>query len=227
MFFDFDGTLVDSEPLHYDCWMQAVRLQGGYVDWDDYVRRFVGVSDFDVGGILLREAGLSPTESDAREACTRKKTLYQARFVNELEVGHDICDWLIAAFRDGLTLGVVSSSLVPEVEPLLFRHNIRAVFDLLVCGDHVAKRKPDPEPYRLALDLANVARSQRTPGTAGLRPEDCLVVEDSDSGAHAARAAGMKLRRVESPGQLLGVLERELSTVAGSTQRGRPLSPTA
>ena len=83
---------------------------------------------------------------------------------------------------------------------------------MLVCGDHVEKRKPDPEPYHLALELANRLEGGDADGAGKLRPEDCLVVEDSDSGASAARAAGMRLRRVESPTQLLEVLERELST---------------
>ena len=191
--------------------MQAVRPYGGHVEWDDYVRRFVGVADFEVGGIMLREAGLTPTEADTREASKRKKSMYQARFVEDLDIGQDICDWLTAASGNGVVLGVVSSSLVPEVEPLLLRYNIRSAFDVLVCGDHVDKRKPDPEPYRLALELVNRARAVDAHGAGKLHPEDCLVVEDSDSGATAARAAGMRLRRVESPAQLVRVLEQELS----------------
>ena len=192
--------------------MQAVRPQGGHVDWDDYVRRFVGVADYEVGGILLREAGLTPTATDAREASERKKSMYQTRFVSELEIGQDICDYLTAASGNGIVLGVVSSSLIPEVEPLLLRHDIRSAFDLLVCGDHVSKRKPDPEPYLLALELANTLAPAGVPEARKILAEDCVVVEDSDSGATAAIAAGMRLRRVESPAQLISVLDQELST---------------
>ncbi|MEZ5394575.1 MAG: HAD hydrolase-like protein [Bryobacterales bacterium] len=43
--FDFDGTLVDSEPLHYEAWMHAVRPHGASTDWQDYRARFVGKTD--------------------------------------------------------------------------------------------------------------------------------------------------------------------------------------
>ena len=189
--------------------MQAVRPYGGHVEWDDYVRRFVGVADFEVGGIMLREAGLTPSDADAREACHTKKSMYQARFVEELEIAPDICDWFRSNSSNGVILGVVSSSLTAEVEPLLLRHEIRSAVDVLVCGEHVSKRKPDPEPYHLALKLAN--RLAAAGGAGKIHPQDSLVVEDSESGAAAARAAGMRLRRVESPSQLVDTLARELS----------------
>ena len=141
VFVDFDGTLVDSEPLHYDCWMQAVRPYGGHVEWDDYVRRFVGVADFEVGGIMLREAGLTPSDADAREACHTKKSMYQARFVEELEIAPDICDWFRSNSGNAVILGVVSSSLTAEVEPLLLRHEIRSAVDVLTLTIPIRKRR--------------------------------------------------------------------------------------
>ena len=212
VFVDFDGTLVDSEPLHYDCWMRTLHPYGGHVEWDDYVRRFVGVADFEAGRIMLREAGVTPSDADAREASHKKKAMYQARFVAELDIAQDICDWFTSNSGDGVILGVVSSSLTEEVEPLLFRHEIRSAIDVLVCGEHVSKRKPDPEPYHLALTLAN--RLAATGGAGKMRAQDCLVVEDSDSGAAAAHAAGMRLRRVGSPSQLVVTLAHELLSPA-------------
>jgi HAD superfamily hydrolase (TIGR01509 family) len=199
LFLDFDGTLVDSEGLHYDCWLETIRPYGGYIDWPDYCRRMVGISDRQAGEVLLAEAGHEPTEQAVDEACTHKKTLYRARFVEELSIEDGILEWLQNRLEN-LHLGVVSSSLTPEVEPLLIRQKIRETLDILICGEHVERRKPHPEPYLLALKLVNDLNGR---GSAPpIEAADCLVVEDSDAGVASARAAGLRLRRVQSPAEL-------------------------
>ena len=45
IFFDFDGVLVESEPLHYRCWMEVVRPHGGYTDWAEYNCTLTGHTD--------------------------------------------------------------------------------------------------------------------------------------------------------------------------------------
>ncbi len=54
---DFDGTLVDSEPLHYEAWLHAVKPHGGWTDWPDYVARFVGKTDRWAARTFLENAG--------------------------------------------------------------------------------------------------------------------------------------------------------------------------
>ena len=213
VFLDFDGTLVDSEPLHYDCWLQTVRPYGGHIEWEDYARRMVGVADRLAGEILLREAGHTPTDAELNEVCTAKKSMYQSRFVDELEIPVNICQWITERSANSVTLGVVSSSLTVEVEPLLLQAGIRRALQVLVCGDDVERHKPDPEPYQFALELAN--RIARSNGAGQLHAQDCLAVEDSDTGAAAACAAGMRLIRVASPSQLIGALNQQCFSTSG------------
>jgi HAD superfamily hydrolase (TIGR01509 family) len=83
-------------------------------------------------------------------------------------------------------LAVVSSSYRSEVEPPLVRAGIRALFQMLICGDDVQHFKPSPEPYLLAAEWMGSRRP--------------LVIEDSDAGVAAGRAAGfevLRVRRVE------------------------------
>ena len=201
VFFDFDGTLVDSEPLHYDCWMLAVRPFGGGMDWPEYNARFTGRTDFRAGQTLLREAGHDPTDATVREVLESKRRAFNSRFQQELSIEPDLIEWITQP-SNILLLAVVSSSHRPEVEPLLDQEGILSRLAVTVCGDEVKRHKPHPEPYRLAYE-----RLAKTNGQ--IQIENCLAIEDSEAGAGSAQAAGMKVRKVSAPSEVLAVLHQE------------------
>lgn len=195
IFFDFDGTLVDSESLHYEAWTAAVVGHGAGTDWVDYQRRFVGKSDRWAGRIFLEEAGHLPDESVIDEVCRIKHAYYRERSGARLRIDAAVIDWLLGAPRE-LALAVVSSSPTVDVEPTLLHSGVHARLDALICGDHVERLKPHPEPYLTALERV------------GRRPEEALVFEDSSTGLASARAAGIEAVRVQEPSRLLELLTR-------------------
>ena len=203
-FFDFDGTLVDSEPLHYDCWMQAVRPFGGGMDWPEYNKRLTGRTDLEAGRILLSEASHEASETMIRRVLESKRKVFNSRFCEELSIRSDIQQWITQA-ASHLSLAVVSSSLRSEVEPLLDQQGILPHLAVVVCGDDVKRHKPDPEPYRLAFERVSDASSPHGP----IQVENCLAVEDSAAGVDSARAAGMRVCQVGSPSEVLAILELE------------------
>ena len=205
VFFDFDGTLVDSEPLHYDCWMQAVRPFGGGMDWPEYNKRLTGRTDLEAGRILLSEAGHKASETMIRRVLESKRKAFNSRFREELSIRSDIQQWIIQA-ANYLSLVVVSSSLRSEVEPLLDQEGILPHLAVVVCGDDVKRHKPDPEPYRLAFERVSEENASKGP----IQVENCLAVEDSSAGVDSARAAGMRVCQVASPGEVLGVLQKAM-----------------
>ena len=201
VFLDFDGTLVDSEPLHYDCWMQAVRPFGGAMDWRQYNERLTGRSDLEAGRVLLSEAAHEPGETSIRQLLEAKRNAFHSRFCEELSIDPDIRKWITQAAYN-LSLAVVSSGLRSEVQPLLEQEGILPYLDILVCGDDVKRHKPDPEPYLLAFERLSRVNGQ-------IEVEKCLAVEDSEAGVESARAAGMRVCRVGSPAEVPAVLDRE------------------
>jgi HAD superfamily hydrolase (TIGR01509 family) len=202
---DFDGTLVDSEPLHHRCWAEAVRPWGVRTDWEDYRRRFVGITDREAGRILLSEAGHQATAELVSAACKRKHQLYRSRCAEELSISSET----VAIIRDlalFLPIGVVSSSITLEIGPVLRKANLNGHIRVVVCGDHVERHKPDPEPYLLGLKLLKE-------NLDSIEAHDCLVFEDSEAGAIAATAAGMRVSRVQHPSELAGLLRMEAGGV--------------
>ena len=193
--FDFDGVLVDSEYLHYQCWSEALRPYGAAISWESYERRLTGISDPEAAPILLSLADDNPGDEAVSHALETKTNLYRKRCSVELAIPAQVGSW-ITKTSPNLLLAVVSSSSVEEVEPLLDTAGIRSSIAVLVCAEHVSRPKPDPESYLVALQrLRN--------HDPGLQPRHCLVYEDSEPGAAAALAAGMAINPVTSPADLL------------------------
>ncbi|HUG81803.1 MAG TPA: HAD family phosphatase [Bryobacterales bacterium] len=206
VFLDFDGTLVESEPLHYESWLAAVRPFGATIEWDEYKIRLSGRSDREAGILLLTSVGIEPSDDLVKQVCRDKTVTYKARFLEELRLEAGIRQWIINS-PDDLQIAVVSSSGTHEVEPILIQEEVRASLSFLVCGEEVQRLKPDPEPYLLAFQRAQAAAAGN--GYAALTSENCLVFEDSEAGLTAARAAGLRVIEVKSPGEVPELLRRE------------------
>lgn len=191
--------------------MAAVRPYGARVEWEEYVARFVGRTDVWAGRTLLASVGAADSddaEVDGRVDAVRraKHAYFRERAPERLVIAAET----ITAVRQvayHLSLAVVSSSPVIDVEPTLERAGLRAELATMVCGNHVRRHKPDPEPYRLALERV---RAHEAAGVADLEPAECVVFEDSSSGVASAEAAGMQVVRVDAPGNLPRLIEASL-----------------
>lgn len=181
--FDFDGVLVDSEPVHYECWLEILQPFGIHMAWHTYAKNCIGVSD----RAMIQEMCLAanpPADFNAIwQQYPRKRELFRERMAASDPFLDDTID-LIKSLSD-YRLAVVSSSGRSEVEPPLIKAGIREHFGALVCGLEAGALKPAPEPYRRAAELLGVKRA--------------LVVEDSEAGEQAGRAAGFRVVRVSSP----------------------------
>lgn len=195
VFLDFDGVLVDSEPLHYECWAQVLGPLGIVFSQEDYRARYVGVSNramvLDLCERFGRPGGHDFFEAQYRE----KKVLYAARAQTELRIPADLTNLLLTP-RNGLYFGVVTSSNKSEVEPCLNAAGIRDRLEVLVCDRDVQRLKPEPDPYLKALELLNAQRGETLPANS------CLVVEDSGPGVESGRRAGMQVLQVRHPDEV-------------------------
>jgi len=184
--FDFDGVLVDSEPLHWQCWREVLAPAGYDLTWDYYAAHCIGVKDDDMGCFV--DAARFP------ELLAAKRELLRSRASSAELVTDDVRELLRNLF---LPLAVVTSSSRLEVEPVLLAGGIHACFAARVYRESVSHLKPHPEPYRKAAALLGA-----------LRP---LVVEDSDPGEESARAAGFDCLRVPRQTDLTRLLHERLA----------------
>ena len=186
--FDFDGTLVDSEPIHYECWQEVLTPFGISLTWDEYARNCIGVSDRAMIRQLADEVGVDFEALYAQYPV--KKELLRDRMLAAPPMTDSVRDFLLGF--DQLPIGLVTSSYRIEVEPVLEALSVKHRFVASVFGDEVKNLKPHPEPYLLAAEKLGVKRP--------------LVFEDSEAGLASARAAGFTAVRVEHPADLPSLL---------------------
>jgi beta-phosphoglucomutase len=195
VFLDFDGVLVDSEPLHYECWAQVLRPLGIIFSQEDYNARYVGVSNRAMVQDLCSRFGRAGGQDFYEAQYREKKVLYAGRSATELRIPADLTSLLLTP-TNGLDFGVVTSSNKSEVEPCLIAAGIRDRLAVLVCDRDVQRLKPEPDPYLKALELLNAQRGEALPAGS------CLVVEDSGPGVESAQRAGMQVLLVRHPDEV-------------------------
>jgi len=192
--FDFDGVLVDSEPVHFECWRDVLKPFGIRLDWETYRARFIGISDL----AMLRDLALlrqPPVEVELLwQQYPRKRALFRQKMLEGAPITPAVRELL--AGLGGMRLAVVSSSGRDEIEPILTAGGIRACFGALVCREDVTEYKPAPAPYLKAAELLGVRRA--------------LVVEDSPAGIASGKAAGFDVLEVSEAAGMPDLLRGRL-----------------
>lgn len=188
--FDLDGVIVDTARYHYLAWKRLARGLGHDLTESEN-ERLKGISRMTSLDIVLELAGVNPGEAH-KETLAEKKNRWFNEYVQEMTPG-DIfpgVKQLIAALRNaGLKVGLASSS--KNAGTVLRKLNIEHDFDAVVDGGMIRHAKPDPEIFLVAAEKL------------GVKPSECVVIEDATSGIEAAHAAGMKCVGI-GPAELLG-----------------------
>ena len=183
--FDFDGVIVDTEPLHYRAFQKILEPLGLGYDWETYVADYLGFDDRDA----LREAFWSKGRHLADDDLERLIGQKARTFLEIIAAGvvpYPGVLELIEEIAGSLPLAICSGALHSDIIPVLQQFGLTGVFDVIVTADDVAVSKPDPACYRLAVErLAAVC-----PGR-GIAPETCIVIEDTPGGIASAHGAGL------------------------------------
>lgn len=172
---DMDGVIVDSMPYHFLAWYEALRPYGISVKcFDVYIREGErwekSLADF------LKGSGISPSKELFKKVFMARRKLFRNRFKRFVFKGAK--EFLTCLKKKGYVLGLVTATTKAGVTEIL-PENIRRLFDHIITGDHVKKGKPYPEPYLKAAKAL------------GVRPSECIVIENAPYGVTSAKKAGM------------------------------------
>jgi beta-phosphoglucomutase-like phosphatase (HAD superfamily) len=179
--FDYNGTLSQDEPLLFEIFGELFAEQGRPLDEAAYFGRLAGLSDPEIVSTWL-----GPGHRACDEVVARRTRLYLERAGDGSTIPVHVREAVREAARR-VPLAVVSGALRAEVEAALEAAGLLALFAAVVTSEDVGDRgKPDPAPYRLALErLGSPA------------PASVVVFEDAEAGIAAALAAGCRCVAVE------------------------------
>lgn len=177
--FDFDGVLVNSEPLHLRAAQEALALRGVELSNEDYYDRYVGFDDAMMMRELARDRGLTWCSDDLQELIAAKALRFEAleRAVTPLAAGADAC---VRRMADLAPLAIASGARRDEIERMLERVGLRALFRTIVAAGETPSGKPAPDPY---AEAAARLRAQ---------PAQTIAIEDTAAGLASAKGAGLR-----------------------------------
>jgi len=186
--FDFNGVIVDDEPIHLELFRAVLAEEGIALSDEDYHEKYLGYDDRGCFAAALAGAGRDREANDSafiNELIERKAALYRAA-INERYLLFPGVAELVRRLADKYPLAIASGALRDEIEMVLERGDIRDCFQVIIAAEDVGACKPDPEAYLKALAALNAGERPT------IHPGECLVIEDSIAGVDAAKRAGMR-----------------------------------
>jgi HAD superfamily hydrolase (TIGR01509 family) len=174
LLFDLDGTLVGTHENHFRATVDALAGFGQTIDRQRYEDRVNGGNNDDIRRYFFPE----DPDGAGRRYVALKEEIFR-RSLGILEPIAGLRAVLSTASARGLGLAVVTNAPTENVAAMLPALGLDGAFDEIVIGDELERGKPDPLPYRVALEQL------------GVRAEAAIGFEDSPSGLRALSGAGV------------------------------------
>ncbi|ETO93407.1 HAD family hydrolase [Legionella oakridgensis] len=182
--FDFDGVILDSEPMHYEASRLTLQEIGIHLEYQEYSNEYLGLSDKEMFPQILMNKKLFYSSNEI-SALVDKKIKHYIHIINNcdrLPITPNVDQCIRSIARANKKIAICTGSTKREIFPVLEKINyghLYSYFDTIVTSEDVQYGKPSPEGYLLTAKRLNVPTHQ------------CLVIEDSPHGVEAAKKAGM------------------------------------
>lgn len=178
-----DGVLIDARDWHYEALNKALSLFGEQISRYDHLITFDGLPTKDKLNMLTLERkfpeGLHQFVNQMKQEYTMeiiftkcKPSFYHQYALSRLK-------------QDGYKMAVCSNSIKNSIQVMMEKSGLIGYLEFFISNQDVVKGKPDPEMYNNAIKRL------------GLKPKECLIVEDNENGIKAALASGAHLLKVE------------------------------
>jgi len=174
LIFDLDGTLVNTEPMHYRAWKQTLVNNGVTHFTFETFMRFVGTSNETVARDYIKSDNIKKSEIDL----VLEKQDFYLDLIPEIQLLPGVLE-ILTQYHSSMRLAVASSSHKREITAILKTLKLDSYFEMVIGGDMVKKRKPNPEIFLKVQQSLRVA------------PEECIAFEDSEHGLNSAKNAAM------------------------------------
>ena len=186
--FDFNGVIIDDEPLQMAAYQAVLREQGIELTESDYYGA-LGMDDKTFVRAAFERSKQTLTDDILKVVLEAKGVQHRKLIQDELPLFPGVVTFLKATSRR-YSLGLVSMASPTEIQYVLERSRLLSLFNVIVSAEDVNVCKPAPDCYLTAHEQLNEKRlgEQRQP----LPASECLVIEDSPPGIESGRQAGMR-----------------------------------
>ncbi|MHC4994830.1 MAG: HAD family hydrolase [Planctomycetota bacterium] len=205
--FDFDGVIADTEPLHFQAFLDVVQPLGADFDYTTYARRYIGFDDRDGFAAIAADYGIEIDNGQIEPLIAQKARRFEQIVADGVQTYPGVIE-LIQSVSKQLPLAICSGALLSDIEAILpgiGDGRLNECFAHIITAEDVQRSKPDPESYALAA------------ARLGVKPAEALAIEDTPAGLRSAVDAGLKtlaLTHTHSANSL-GAADRVIDSLQG------------
>lgn len=185
VFFDFDGVIADTEPLHLRAYQAVLQADGIDLNKTDYYARYLGYDDLGLFEALAKDRRISLSDEKIEAWVVAKSCIIEELLTSDaiLFPGATAC---VRMFAEQVPLAIASGALEPEIGIVLEHARLRSAFAAIASASDGVRGKPAPDLYLLAI----AKLKDRLPHP--FDPASCIAIEDSHWGLEAAHRAGLR-----------------------------------
>jgi beta-phosphoglucomutase len=183
--FDFDGIIVDSEPMHFRAFNEVLNPLDIEITWEDYGETYIGFDDRDAFKAAFKANNQKIDAKTITTLIAKKAAVFQQYILNGDVSPLPGAVELIKSIPARLPIALCSGALLEDILPILGNLGIQDAFNVIVTAEDTPKSKPDPAPYKLTLEKLGID----DPATA-------IAIEDTPAGIVSAKGAGLKVLAV-------------------------------
>lgn len=191
--FDFDGVIVDTEPLHYQAFQKILQPLGLGYGWDDYVQTYMGFDDRDAFREVHQRAARPLTTARLEELVRQKADVFQEVIRTGVTPYPGVTTLIAKLYTDRTPLAICSGALLSDIKPILEQLGIAHCFAQIVSADDVSHSKPDPTSYHIAAERLS-ALFPAILSSGG----QIIAIEDTPAGISSAQGAGLNVIAVSN-----------------------------
>ncbi len=184
IFFDFDGVIANSEPLHLRAFQQALGDEGIVLTAEEYYAKYLGYDDVGAFRALGRERGLDMSASRLAALVERKGVRLQEMMDGGAVLFPGAADFIRASAEE-VPIAIASGALRHEIDDIVAAAGLSQLFSTIVASGDTPESKPSPAPYRLAFERLRSLQGD-------LDTRRCVAIEDSRWGLASAAGAGLR-----------------------------------
>ena len=173
---DMDGVIADTADFHYSAWRDVFKERGVEFTKADFMRHFGQRHDT----IIIFALGDKFSQEDIEAITNKKQSLYRQRVAKNIVPLPGSIKLIKLLNKNKIKMAIASSAVAQNIQVILKGLGIEDCFQAIAFGTEVAEGKPSPEIFQLAAKKL------------GVKPENCVVIEDAIAGVTAAKRAGMK-----------------------------------
>jgi beta-phosphoglucomutase len=183
--FDFDGIIVDSEPMHFRAFNEVLNPLDIEITWKDYSDIYIGFDDRDAFKAAFKTNKRKIDAKTIAVLIEQKAAVFQKYILDGKMTPLPGAVELIKSIPARLPIALCSGALREDILPILKNLGIEDAFNVMVTAEDTPKSKPDPAPYKLTVEKLGIDD-----------PSTAIAIEDTPAGIVSAKGAGLKVLAV-------------------------------